>query len=58
VGHLKEVGFAQVTDWKAGEDEQIDGASYQTGIASYKADTIFGKKEVQAKALIRSSRAV
>lgn len=46
----------QVLEWIAGADEVIDGETYQTGIASYKAETIFGVKTIQAKALIKGGK--
>jgi len=36
--------------------EEVDGESYQTGMAAYKAKTIFGVKTVQAKALIKGGK--
>jgi len=50
---VKEFTFDQVLGWKAGEEEEVDGAKYQTGVAAYKAETIFGVKTIQAKALIQ-----
>ena len=50
---VKEFTFDQVLGWKAGEDEEVDGENYQTGVAAYKAETIFGVKTIQAKALIQ-----
>jgi hypothetical protein len=50
---VKEFTFDQVLGWKAGEDEEVDGEKYQTGVAAYKAETIFGVKTIQAKALIQ-----
>ena len=55
-GGLKEFTFDQVLDWKAGEDEDFDGITYQTGIAAYKAETIFGVKTIEAKALISEGK--
>ncbi len=52
-GTLKEFKAEQVVTWKAGEDESIDGVSYQIGLVTYKAQTIFGEKPVNAKALIK-----
>jgi hypothetical protein len=46
----------QVIEWIAGADEIVDGETYQTGIASYKAETIFGVKTIQAKALIKGGK--
>lgn len=50
---LKEFTFEQVHAWKGGPEEEFDGQKYQTGIAAYKADTIFGMKTIEAKALIQ-----
>lgn len=56
-GEIKEFTLDQVLDWKASEaPETIDGESYQTGIASYKAETVFGVKTIQAKALIKGGK--
>ena len=57
-GSIKEFKFEQVEGWKAGEEESGDGESYQTGLAAYKAQTIFGEKTVQAKALIKGGKVV
>ena len=55
-GQIKEFNFDQVTTWKAEADEIVDGETYQTGLASYKAETIFGVKIIQAKALIKGTK--
>lgn len=55
-GAVKVFTLDQVTDWKASEDEDIDGVEYQTGLAAYKAQTIFGEQLVQAKALIKDGK--
>ena len=52
-GTLKEFKADQVVTWKTGEDESIDGVNYQIGMVTYKAQTIFGEKPVNAKALIK-----
>ncbi|MFD2256407.1 hypothetical protein ACFSSA_06960 [Luteolibacter algae] len=58
-GEIKEFTFDKVLDWSANEEpETIDGESYQTGIASYKAETVFGVKTIQAKALIKDGAVV
>jgi hypothetical protein len=58
-GEIKQFTFDQVLEWQPGEgSETIDGESYQTGIASYKAETIFGVKTTQAKALIQGGKVV
>jgi len=53
---IKEFTFDQVLEWAAAADEVVDGETYQTGIASYKAETIFGVKTIQAKALIKGGK--
>ena len=55
-GAVKEFKLAQVEAWKAGEDEDFGGEDFQTGLAAYKAETIFGVKTVQAKALIKGGK--
>lgn len=57
-GGVKEFKFVDVKGWKAGEEEDVDGVTYQTGLAAYQADTIFGPKTVQAKALIKDGKIV
>jgi hypothetical protein len=58
-GEIKEFSFDQVLEWQPGERmETIDGQGYQTGIASYKAETVFGVKTIQAKALIQGGKVV
>ena len=57
-GQVKEFTFDQVQGWKVGEDESVDGEDYKTGLAAYKAETIFGVKTVQAKALIQNGKLV
>lgn len=53
---VKEFTFDQVLAWKAGEEEEVDGVKYQIGNAAYKAETIFGVKTIQAKALIKDGK--
>jgi hypothetical protein len=55
-GQIKEFTFDQVLTWKADADETVDGETYQTGLASYQAETIFGVKTIQAKALIKEGK--
>jgi hypothetical protein len=55
-GAVKEFKLAQVEAWKAGEEEDFGGEDFQTGLAAYKAETIFGVKTVQAKALIKGGK--
>lgn len=53
---IKEFTADQVLEWNAGPDETVDGETFQTGIASYKTETIFGVKTIQAKALIKGGK--
>jgi hypothetical protein len=55
-GQIKEFAFNQVLGWKAEANETVDGEVFQTGSASYKAETIFGVKTIQAKALIKGGK--
>lgn len=53
---ISEFTFDQVLDWKPGAAETVDGEQFQTGLISYKAETIFGVKTIQAKALIKDGK--
>ncbi len=53
---IKEFAFDQVLEWTATPDETVDGEVFQTGVASYKAETIFGVKTIQAKALVKGGK--
>jgi hypothetical protein len=55
-GQIKEFAADQVLSWNKGEDETVDGVTYQTGLVDYKAETIFGEKTIQAKALISNGK--
>ena len=55
-GQIKEFAFNQVLGWKAEANETVDGEVYQTGTVAYKAETIFGVKTIQAKALIKGGK--
>lgn len=55
-GQVKEFTFDQVLKWNAGSEEEVDGIKYQTGLAEYKAETIFGVKTMKAKALIKDGK--
>ncbi|MFM2296419.1 MAG: hypothetical protein RL117_126 [Verrucomicrobiota bacterium] len=57
-GQITEFKLEQVNDWKPGEEETIDGEPFQTGLATYQAETIFGTKNIQAKALIKGGKVV
>jgi hypothetical protein len=55
-GQIKEFTFDQVLEWKADADETVEGEIYQVGLLSYKAETIFGTKTIQAKALLKGGK--
>jgi hypothetical protein len=57
-GAIREFSYDQVTQWQAGPAEEYQGASYQTGMASCKSETIFGTKVLGAKALIKDGKVV
>jgi hypothetical protein len=57
-GQIKEFTKAQVVSWTTSTDEIADGETYQIGLAAYKAETIFGIKTIQAKAMIQSGKVV
>ena len=48
--------IGQITQWKNFGEEQIDGVSYRFGLIDYRQQTIFGEREVEAKALIRDGK--
>jgi hypothetical protein len=53
---IKEFTFEKVLEWQAGGDEVVNGETFKTGLASYKAETIFGTKTIKAKALIKGGK--
>lgn len=58
-GEIKEFAYDQVLEWKeSDESEAVEGTEYEVGMASYKAETVFGVKTIQAKALIKDGKVV
>lgn len=55
-GAINEFTSEQVKNWAFEGDETVDGTDYQVGVASYEAKTIFGKRVVKAKALIKGGK--
>jgi hypothetical protein len=53
---IKEFTASQVQNWAAEANEILDGVTYQVGVVTYKAETIFGVKLIQAKALIQGGK--
>lgn len=57
-GDVNEFSFDQVIAWKRGSEELIGSDSFEVGIVTYKADTIFDEQELDAKALIKDGKVV
>jgi len=55
---LKEFTEATPTRWQTGTDETIGGETYQTGLLDYLAQTPFGGKAMQVKALLQDGKVV
>ncbi len=55
-GKVTEFKANQVTKWKAGEEIEFDGDTYQTGRVTFKAETILGVQEHEAIALIEDGK--
>lgn len=55
-GKVTEFKASQVTGWEAGEELEFDGATYQTGHVTFKAETILGVQEHEAIALIEDGK--
>lgn len=55
---ITEFQFAQVKDWKFTGEETINGETYQVGVASYTAKTLFGDQTHDAKALFKDGKLV
>ena len=57
-GALKQFTFEDVLEWMVEADEVVNGQTYQTGLVRYKAETIFGMKTIDAKALMQNGKIV
>ena len=55
-GKVTEFKVNQVTEWNAGEEIEFDGETYQTGLVTFKAETILGVQEHEAIALIEDGK--
>lgn len=55
---LKEFTEATPTRWQTGTEETIKGETYQTGLLDYLAQTPFGGRAMQVKALLRDGKVV
>lgn len=57
-GKVSEFTAAQVKTWKAGEDLELDGETYQTGRVFFEAESILGTNQYEAIALIEDGEIV
>lgn len=57
-GEVTEFEAKDVISWKAGEAMEFDGKSYQTGLVTFKAETILGVQEHDAIALVENGAVV
>jgi hypothetical protein len=57
-GDVNEFNFEQVIAWKQADDELIGSDTFEVGMVTYKADTIFDEQELDAKALIKDGKVV
>ncbi len=57
-GDVSEFDASQVTSWEHGDEEVIGIETYDVGLVTYKADTIFDVQELEAKALIKDGSVV
>jgi len=57
-GKVTEFDAKQVVAWKAGKPLTLNGKKYQTGVVTFKAETILGMQEHDALALISNGSVV
>ncbi len=57
-GAVNEFKAEQVTEWLVGDDMEFDGATYQTGLVTFKSETILGTQQQKAIALIEDGEVV
>lgn len=55
---INEFEFSQVNSWELAEKEIVRGISYDIGLVSFTARTIFGDQTLEAKALFQDSKLV
>lgn len=55
-GGVSEFKTDQVVEWKLQGKKTVDGVEYDQGVVVYKAYTIFGAQELEAKALIKDGK--
>lgn len=57
-GKVTEFNITQVKDWRRVGKEEIDGVTYEVGIAQFAANTILGPQKHDAKALFKDGKLV
>jgi len=57
-GEVNEFKIEQAQDWKRVGEELIGNDTYDVGMITYKAQTIYGDQQLQAKALIKNGKVV
>jgi len=57
-GDVNEFKSSQVLSWKREGEELMGGESYEVGMVTYKAQTIFDEQELKAKALVKDGKVV
>ena len=57
-GDVNEFEFSQVISWKEADEELIGSDTFQVGMVTYKADTIFDEQQLDAKAIIKDGKVV
>lgn len=55
---IKEFKFDQVTKWEAGEPETVNGEQFDTGTLEYRTITMFGTRDMVAKAFIKDGAVI
>ncbi|MGJ8655762.1 MAG: hypothetical protein ACSHX6_04855 [Akkermansiaceae bacterium] len=58
LGEVNEFKIDQVADWKRTGEEVVAGETYDVGLVTYNAKTIFGEEKLQAKALVKGGKVV
>jgi hypothetical protein len=55
---VNEFEINDVISWKQADDELIGSDTFQVGMVTYKADTIFDEQQLEAKAIIKDGKVV
>lgn len=57
-GDVTEFKYEQVLEWEREGEEEVDGDTYEVGMITYQADTLFAEQQLKAKALIQDGKVV